>query len=111
MEEEEVKSLPINITRLRNPARRLPGLRPYSPNREEDLESSGSSHLRISSRKGGVDGEGMSDLEKSKGVSDGNEHDSAYPFPVMPQKNGSIISSVEQNIPHVAEQEEERNLA
>lgn len=115
-EEGEVESLPISITRLRFPARTLPGPRPYPPDRSMrsgprlSTSSSGSSHSRMSSNKGGEDGEEMSDRERSEVFSDGDEYGSAYPLPVTPQRNGSIVGSVEHDIRHVAEQEEERSL-
>lgn len=115
-EEGEVESLPISITRLKFPARTLPAPRPYPPDRSMrggpriSTSSSGSSHSRISSNRGGEDGEEMSDRERSEGFSDGDEYGSAYPLPVTPQRNGSIFGSVEHDRPHVAEQEEERSL-
>lgn len=92
------------------------GPRPYPPNRPMrsglrlSISSSGSSHSRMSSNRGGEDGDEMSDREMNEGVSDGDEFGSAYPLPVTPQRNGSIVGSVEHNITRMAGQEEERSL-
>lgn len=64
----------------------------------------------MSSNKGEVDGEEMSDRERSEGFSDGDGYGLAYPLPVTPQRNGSIVGGVKHDIPHVAEQEEEKSL-
>lgn len=92
------------------------GPRPYPPNRPMSsglrlsISGSGSSHSRMSSNRGGEDGDEMSDREKNEGVSDGDEFGSAYPLPVTPQRNGSIVGSVEHNITPMAGQEEGRSL-
>lgn len=114
--EGEVELLPISITGLRFPARTLSGPRPYPPGRSmgsglgHSISSSGSSHSRMSSERGGEDGDEMSDRERNERFSDGDEYGSAYPLPVAPQRDGSIVGSVEHDITHMAGQEDQRSL-